>query len=567
MAEYWAEVGLTFSDLTQLSNKNCTSDEVHFVACMQGVNHALSELPTRQILVPTVRQKSEQGFGAVMKDFGAVRVVGSKKNQSDSLADLYAAIKDEKRRTSQGWSDLWQKRTVSPVNFDSIRTWVTIQPDLRKVESATVASFVNGYIMALTDPHTMYLPLQYVQDSMQAGGDDFVGIGMRMRVLSKDGKTLFVVDQPLDGSPALKAGIRANDVITHVDGATTEGLKFEDLVEKIRGVKGTSVKVTVTRAGQSHDIDVIRDLIELKNVTTRLLGKNKDIGYLKLNDFMTSGPDGKAVVYTEARAGLEKLLTNPLRGIVFDLRDNGGGLLPEAVRIASLFLKNNSLVLITKDLKGGNVKHYRTADEPLTDLPLVVLINSRSASASEIVAGALQDHQRAFLVGERSFGKGTVQKQFVPQGMDKMVMRMTVERFYRPSGLTNQIVGDIPDIEVFSSPTPSRDDKVAYREEDEYAALPPVGATWQQSRPGIVQMLEACVKKGAAAATFQASKSDAIPPDYQALVATDSIDCIVSQKLDVRRESQAISALQPLNPLATYMYRSLDWERAMPVPE
>ncbi|MBY0369131.1 S41 family peptidase [bacterium] len=564
--EYWADLGFKFTAIDKhLTSDKCNATETDFVACITGVNSALMLMSKRLVLVPTDRQKSEQGFGPVGKDFGNIRAVGPKKLKGEKVTEIYLEQKDEKRRTSQGWTDLFARKSVSPVNFESIKAWLISQPDLLKDESYAVGLFMNGRIGVLTDPHTVFIPEQQEHDSFSAAESDFVGIGVALKTLSQGGKITFLVETPLEGGPALKAGVRANDVIVKVDGVSADTLKIEELTDKIKGTPGTTVKLTLLRGTDTIDIDITREKIQRKNVVIKLLGANKDIGYIKLASFAVNGPDDKPIVYSEMLAGMEELVKHPIKAVIFDVRNNLGGYLTESIRVAGLFLKKNSLALITRDLQGGNERQFRTFDEQITNVPMVTLINSRSASASEILAGALQDHQRSFIVGERSFGKGTVQQQ-KPRG-NGLVLRETTQRFYRPSGLTNQIQGDEPDVEVFVNPNPTAEDKIAFREEDEYAALPPIGAKWKQPRPQTVKLLKDCVKKGTADATFKADQSAAIPPDYQLLVAQDAVECIISERLDSKRDSQALSSIPEVHPLGGFLQRSLNWDHAEPIPQ
>jgi C-terminal peptidase prc len=528
--EYWNEIGLTSEDLG-FNNTFCNTDEKHFTACFHAMNSALAFEKDHHTLIPTVRLSAEKGFGAVFKDFKSVSIVTPKKLESDDFAVIYETTRKEKMLSSKAIAALYADRAANPVDFDALLDYAKLGDGFKKHESYAVGSMQNAILGILADPHTYIVPTAYMEDENTAGGKDFTGIGAAMKVIKKAGKSSIVVQQPFETGPGYKAGLRANDILTAVDGKSVDGMELTDVVDKIRGPKGTQVKLTVVRGTDTLDFTITRDLIEMKNVEQRMVGAKGEAAYIKLSDFMKRDKTGKTLVYSESKAALEEALKKTPKGVIFDLRDNGGGLLTESIRIASLFLKKGKVVLLTKDLKGNSTRSFKTADEPLTDLPVVLLINGRSASASEIVAGALQDHQRAYLVGERSFGKGTVQNIGPMKSEPRLMLAETIQRFYQPSGRTNQVEGITPDIEAYSNPTPSNADKVAFREEDEYAALSPVGNKWVQTRPAEVTKLQACLDKGEAKANFTKDEAAGVPTDYQLSVAVDTVNCLSDEKI------------------------------------
>lgn len=528
--DYWAEVGLKADDLG-MTGKFCGQDEKHFTSCFHAVNAGLAFEKEKNTLVPTSRLAAEKGFGTVAKDFKSVSIVAPKKIESDDFAVIYKTVRQEKIASGAAIAALYADRAANPVDFDALMDYLKTGDGFRKHESAAVGAMQNAILGIMADPHTYIVPTALMNDENTAGGKDFTGIGAVMKVIKKGGKTSIVVQQPFETGPGYKAGVRANDIVTHVDGKSVEGIDLSEVVNKIRGPKGTDVKLTIVRGADTLDFTITRDLIEVKNVEVKMVGTKNEAGHIKLSDFMKRAADGTTLVYSESKAALEDAIKKSPKGIIFDLRDNGGGLLTESVRIASMFLKKGLVVLQTKDLKGGSTKQFKTADAPVTDLPLVILINGRSASASEIVAGALQDHQRAYIIGERSFGKGTVQNIGPIASEPKLMLAQTIQRFYQPSGRTNQVEGILPDVEAYINPAPTDADKVAFREEDEYAALPPVGNKWVQPRPTEVAKLKACLDKGEAKANFAKDEAAGIPTDYQLSVAIDAVNCIADEKL------------------------------------
>ncbi len=534
--EHWSDVGLSFAVVSNKINQtSCEASVTHFIACVHTLRAVINELYENQTLVTAERAASDPAvYGSVEKTIGKIVLVNITKPKVKTFAEALSFMRVDKVLSQTAWEKAYAERANDPIDYVALVELVTQAPEFAAKESVLTANAANTYNAVLTDPHTAYEPYEYFRQENLSGPKTFFGIGAMLKPLEKDGKTSAIVHQPMEGGPAYKAGIRANDVITHVDGVSTEGLDLQAVVAKVRGEKGAVVKVTVQRGLEVLDFDIARDAVEQKNVEYKMTGSNSDIAYVKLNDFMAMKalPSGGAqyLVYKNMTDAISALAVNKPKAMILDLRDNPGGLLPEAVNVASLFLKKGSLALITRQLVGNLEEFYPTDKERLVGVPMVVLINSRSASASEIVAGALQDQERAFIVGERSFGKGTVQSQ-VRVAKD-ISLRRTIQRFYLPSDRTNQVEGVIPDIEAYPTPNPTAEDKVNYREEDEYAALPKVGAPWKQPRPEVIEKLERCVATyGTAKDTFAAEASAAIPPDYQRLVAEDVVECVRAENL------------------------------------
>jgi carboxyl-terminal processing protease len=248
------------------------------------------------------------------------------------------------------------------------------------------------------------------------------------------------VVSPIDGTPAFKAGIEAGDLITHLDGEPVLGLTLSDAVEKMRGPIGTSLTLTVLRKGQEpFDVTITRDEIKIESV--RYEAKD-DVGYIRITSFSEQTDVG----LNKAVRELKKEIGNKLTGFVIDLRNNPGGLLDQAVAVSDDLLERGEIVS-TRGRNEETAQRFNAEPGDITGgLPLVVLINGGSASASEIVAGALQDHRRAILIGTRSFGKGSVQT-IIPLGRDG-AMKLTTQRYYTPSGRSIQAKGIEPDIEV-----------------------------------------------------------------------------------------------------------------------
>ena len=314
-------------------------------------------------------------------------------------------------------------------------TYVEKPDDTKLIESA-----INGMLASL-DPHSAFLNSKSFRDMQVQTRGEFGGLGIE--VTMENG--VIKVVSPIDDTPAAKAGVQANDLITHLDGEQILGLTLEQAVEKMRGAPNTPIKLTIVRSGREEpfEMEIIRAVIKVRAVRSKLEG---DVIYIKLSTFNEQ-------TFTNLVAELNKqrqaLAGKPLRGYILDLRNNPGGLLDQAISVSDAFLERGAIVLT----KGRNLDETQRANARAGDIaegkPIMVLINGGSASASEIVAGALQDHDRATVIGTRSFGKGSVQT-IIPlgaQGSDGAV-RLTTARYYTPSGRSIQAKGIDPDIVI-----------------------------------------------------------------------------------------------------------------------
>jgi carboxyl-terminal processing protease len=273
---------------------------------------------------------------------------------------------------------------------------------------------------------------------------EFGGLGIE--VTMEDG--LVKVVAPIDDTPAAKAGVRAGDIITHLDDEAVQGLTLNQAVEKMRGLVNTKINLRIMRKGVDKPVEVsiVRDIIRVRSVRSRLEGE--DVAYIRITQFNEQTTEGlrKQIDELSKQAG-EKQFGEKLKGIILDLRNNPGGLLDQAISVSDAFLDRGEIVS-TRGRDADETQRFNARPGDLTkQRPVIVLINGGSASASEIVAGALQDHKRATLVGTRSFGKGSVQT-IIPLGPGNGALRLTTARYYTPSGRSIQAKGISPDIEV-----------------------------------------------------------------------------------------------------------------------
>ena len=323
--------------------------------------------------------------------------------------------------------------------FERVRAdYVDKVDDKKLIENA-----LNGMLSGL-DPHSNYMNAKAFQDMQVQTRGEFGGLGLE--VTEDDG--IIKVVSPIDDTPASKAGIKSGDLITALDGKTVEGLTLTEAVDEMRGPPGSSITLTIKRDGVDTPIEVAmhREVIHIKVVRSRLVGH---VGYIRITSFdeQTDSELRKAYQQLKQQAG------GSLEGLVLDLRNNPGGLLDQAVAVSNDFL-NRGEIVSTRARDPRDSQRWDAKPGDITNgLPLVVLINGGAASASEIVAGALQDHHRAVLVGTRSFGKGSVQT-VIPLGHDQGALRLTTARYYTPSGRSIQAQGIVPDVPVQSSRAP-----------------------------------------------------------------------------------------------------------------
>src|SRR5215468_3288733 len=319
--------------------------------------------------------------------------------------------------------------------FERVRSHYVEKPD----DSKLVESAINGMLNGL-DPHSSYMDPKSFRDMQVQTRGEFGGLGIE--VTMEDG--LVKVVTPIDETPAAKAGILANDIITQLDGEQVQGLTLNQAVEKMRGPVNTKIKLTIMRKGQDKPIEVsiTRDVIRVRSVRSRTEGD--DIGYIRITQFNEQTSEGLKKAITDIQTQISK---DKLKGYILDLRNNPGGLLDQAISVSDAFLERGEIV----STRGRNAEETQRYSARPGDLikskPVIVLINGGSASASEIVAGALQDHKRATLIGTRSFGKGSVQT-IIPLGAGNGALRLTTARYFTPSGRSIQAKGISPDIEA-----------------------------------------------------------------------------------------------------------------------
>lgn len=293
---------------------------------------------------------------------------------------------------------------------------------------------IKGMLSSL-DPHSGFMtPEAYKEMQVETKGE-FGGIGIQIGI--KEG--VLTVIAPLEDTPAFRAGIKAGDKIIKINNESTKNIGLHEAVRKMRGVPKTSVTLTILREGwkESKDFTLIREIIRVKSVRSKLI--EDGLGYIKISQFQEQ-------TSTDLAHAMDKLMQEKINGLILDLRNNPGGLLHSAVSVSSQFLPPGTLVVYTKGKKDERIDYHTEGEKPNYTLPMIVLVNEGSASASEIVAGALKDWNRAVILGTHTFGKGSVQS-LMPLS-DGSGLRLTTARYYTPKGTSIQATGIAPDIIV-----------------------------------------------------------------------------------------------------------------------
>ncbi len=333
---------------------------------------------------------------------------------------------------NEGYSETYRQLQLFGDVFERVRAqYVEPVKDKDLIENA-----LNGMLSSL-DPHSSYLNEKAFEDMQVTTKGEFGGLGIE--VTMENGFVKVV--SPIDDTPASRAGIKPGDFITHIDQKPVVGLTLNEAVDKMRGKVGSKIVLIVRREGVPDPLEIplIRDVIKIQSVKSRLEG---NVGYIRLTTFNQNAESG----LLKAMEDIKAKLGNKLVGYVLDLRNDPGGLLDQAIAVADLFIDKGEIVSTRGRNESDTKRDNATSGDVAAGLPIVVLINSGSASASEIVAGALQDHKRAILLGERSFGKGSVQTVIPVPGHG--AIRLTTARYYTPSGRSIQAKGIEPDIKV-----------------------------------------------------------------------------------------------------------------------
>lgn len=383
--------------------------------------------------------------------------------------------------------------------FERVREgYVKKITDEKLIEAA-----INGMLASL-DPHSSFLNAKSYQDMQVQTRGEFGGLGIEVTM---EGGYVKVVS-PIDDTPAFRAGVKPGDLITHLDSEPVQGLTLAEAVERMRGKVNSDIVLTIRRAGREpFDVTITRAVIKIQSVRWRTEDK---IGYVRITSFSEQTSDGVA----RAMKRIKEKLGSELQGVVLDLRNNPGGLLDQAIKVSDQFLERGEIVSTRTRRADDSQRFNAKAGDLAAKLPMVVLLNGGSASASEIVAGALQDHQRAIIMGTRSFGKGSVQTIIPLAGHG--ALRLTTAQYFTPSGRSIQAKGIDPDIEVIQARIEPLENGKRRREADLRGALanPTDGKDKKDKKDGDDEASETKAKDSG-------DKKAEKPQDYQLSRALD----------------------------------------------
>jgi carboxyl-terminal processing protease len=498
--EYWRDTDLTFSTLIENYETFCKRDAIKFAGCMTSLNELARRLPQPQILATAEEASALPRFigASTGVHFGRLSFYKRKVSFNDSMTEKQKWELFKTFRTSQFefMSELFRERESQSIDFDKLSNYMKtnlVTGDHASDEAYFAAIAMNALIGAVNDAHSRLEPAQQLEDSQNSKEEKLKGVGA---ILYKFGSKILFGELNIDG-PAAQAGIKEGDELVSVNDQ-----EFGGDIGKLRNIivddknNGRSVKLKVKRKQSAFiTVEVVPAEISFNNVSSKIVidGSFK-IGIIKLSNFLSNQ------TCNDIKSALTSFKSEKVNQLIFDLRNNGGGDIYQALCVGTLFM-GREVIFYTSDGKSkpsksnffsDSDKYYVGQEDAFTDLPMVTLINSGSASASEAIAGSLQDHQRSWIAGDTSFGKATVQgSRYVS---DSIISWETEMRLFEPSGRTHQKVGIIPDFKISTSVFSTEDEEFALREGDYFVnALDAIGPVWKQTRPSQVEAINNCV--------------------------------------------------------------------------
>ena len=499
-SEFWSELknyGVEdFLRRGYLAPESCQQSLPHLMGCIEAVDtlsrqakpsmvFGLVELAHSGHLPAAGQQIRNFGpFALFKRDSGGATVAGAELSPMQAQAERRQRELERTQTTQALFND---PSRLSHLDFEQIFRQVLSEAQLQPAAIPEAMSLVTAAFRrkAYQDPHTRVVLREAFVHSRETANEGFAGIGA---ILNFGGEEVTVQDL-VEGGPAEAAGLQGGDVIVEINGEPTPPA-LNEVVALLRGPEGTAVTILVRRGGEVFELSLVRAQINTPNVEVDYYLVNQmPFLYIRLRSFM----DGEAC-YRMALALAQAEVVGAL-GYILDLRANGGGLLNQGICISGLFLEDGLVVVSQHDLVEEKITHFTAGIEYQTQLPGVVLIDEMSGSASEIVAGALQDYGRAWILGERSFGKGSVQGGVQYEGHDELLLFQTIARFHLPSGRTNQGVGIVPDFEVPRREGMTEEERFMPREADIYVDSVFVTQEmqgWFQPRVEEIAVLEEC---------------------------------------------------------------------------
>jgi carboxyl-terminal processing protease len=475
--EMWTRLGLKFDLLNEVLNeKNCSETKIKFLGCIKTLNFILSQgdqtlrLTTSDWIAKNLDPEEDSKDLKIVKDIGIYKLVLKTKKMTETedrdLVSEYKTLKNNQKVRQDFWESFFVSQLRDhPLPIKEVEEYVKSHLIKKNDLSALVGEAYNVYLSSAEDAHAWIEPSETFELSRFKIEDDYFGVGIGFYKI----RSQLAVKSLMRDAPAFKAGIRLNDTILTFNGKKTENLSVEQVENEIRNKKSDPLLLTFRHGAVVKAVKLVPKKVKLENVQSRKIidvvgGESISIGYIRISSFM------KDQVCLQVNDAITKLQQEGVKAFMLDVRNNGGGIIDEAVCVAGLFLGQNQEVVSVHTFD-HKITKYISRTALATSLPLVTLINRNSASASEFLAGSFQDHSRSLLIGERSFGKGTIQNVGPWEGHQGLHRAQTVARFYLPGNLmraphTNQIYGIFPDIEAYESPAPKENDIFAFREAD-----------------------------------------------------------------------------------------------------
>jgi C-terminal peptidase prc len=526
----WKETGLDFAFIERrVSTASCHRTEANFAACAKAIQ-ALLDLHRRKLRLVVTEDIARISNRVMVGQFGVLAVVEQKGQLDGQSRPVFEEIR-ARHEQEQAWRAAFADKDAY-VEFARLREWAMseiVEPGKRE---AYAAAAINGYI-SVSDVHARIFPA--------AGGPNSLASGSRSRSMGPSGMRYsgvgvaiehtadaILITNVVKESPAAAMGLRPSDVILAIEGEPVGGKSVPEVVDQLRGPPSTEVALTIRSKEKTRSLKVQRANVEVKNVVASVIeDRGKRWGHLHIRGFVM--PNTCAA----AEGELRKLKRQAVDGIVLDLRDNIGGRIDLAVCVADHFLPAGLKVVEMRSLKDQQRRQqFYTRFAATSSLPLVSLVNAGTGSASEVLVSALQDHGRGSVVGQRTFGKATMQTIRPWNGSKSILQYRTVARMYAPSGHSAQMVGITPDIVVRSDPTNKAIARQALRLEDLFpSALPAEDVTAKIKADADIDGLRVCVAdKGVAEQRWQAAKSEGGDTyDYPLHVAQDALNCLATE--------------------------------------
>ncbi len=407
--------------------------------------------------------------------------------------------------------------------FEQVHENYVSDPD----DSEMIKGAIDGMLLTL-DPHSSYMTADDFQSMQEQTRGTFAGLGIQVTMDNEGPDKGFVkIVSPIDDTPAARAGLKTDDLIVEIDGEPVLGMSLDEAITKLKGERGTRVDIAVVRNREEKpfDVSIVRDIVTVQSVTWRAEG---DLGYIRISTFSEQTEDG----LKKAVRALKKEIPGGPRGLVLDMRSNPGGLLDQSVAVADAFLDGGEIVSTRGRRARDTLREMGRPGELLAGKPIIVLINGGSASASEIVAGALQDRNRALLLGTKSFGKGSVQTVIPLQNGLQGALRLTTAKYYTPSGRSIQALGIVPDIRM----------PVIYEGQEEVATRP-----GEKDLPNALSAEDEEAEETVAAAEEVVEDEDGLPPVEPVQCGKEEDgsyeDCQLNRALEILADATAYRQL------------------------